>query len=107
MVYIHGGSFLFGGANKGVFDCVNFVTHAANRHTPIVAVNFNYRVGLGGFLASSTIKADLKRDGFEGVGNFGLYDQQVRLPSIGSIVTSPPLAATQATSPSTESPPEA
>ncbi|KAJ5245545.1 hypothetical protein N7489_005641 [Penicillium chrysogenum] len=75
MVYIHGGSFLFGGANKGVFDCVNFVTHAANRHTPIVAVNFNYRVGLGGFLASSTIKADLKRDGFEGVGNVTIYGE--------------------------------
>jgi hypothetical protein len=56
----------FGGANKGVFDGVNFVTHAATRNPPIVAVNFKYRVDLGGFLASSTIKADLERDGFKG-----------------------------------------
>ncbi|KAF4456137.1 hypothetical protein FALBO_15481 [Fusarium albosuccineum] len=79
MVYIHGGSFLFGGANKGVFDGVNFVTHAMSRNTPVVAVNFNYRVGLGGFLASAAIKTDLEQDGHQGVGNFGLYDQQVAL----------------------------
>lgn len=79
MVYIHGGSFLYGGGNKAVFDGVNFVTFAQQRQTPVVAVNFNYRVGLGGFLASHAIKADLARDGFKGVGNFGLYDQQVAL----------------------------
>ncbi|KAF4964249.1 hypothetical protein FSARC_7803 [Fusarium sarcochroum] len=88
MVYIHGGSFLFGGANKGVFDCVNLTTHAATRNTPIVAVNFNYRVGLGGFLASSAIKQDLERDGQEGVGNFGLYDQQVALRWVNRYITS-------------------
>ncbi|KAK7424323.1 hypothetical protein QQX98_000591 [Neonectria punicea] len=88
MVYIHGGSFLFGGANKGVFDSVNFVTHAAARNTPVVSVNFNYRVGLGGFLASSAIKADLERDGFQGVGNFGLYDQQVALRWVNHYIAS-------------------
>ncbi|KAM0414737.1 hypothetical protein ACHAPT_013428 [Fusarium lateritium] len=88
MVYIHGGSFLFGGANKGVFDSVNFVTHAVARNTPVVAVNFNYRVGLGGFLASSTIKADLERDGYKGVGNFGLYDQQVALKWVNRYIAS-------------------
>ncbi|KAM5377485.1 hypothetical protein ACJZ2D_004854 [Fusarium nematophilum] len=88
MVYIHGGSFLFGGANKGVFDSVNFVTHAVARNAPVVAVNFNYRVGLGGFLASSAIKADLERDGYQGVGNFGLYDQQVALRWVNRYIAS-------------------
>ncbi|RSL82898.1 hypothetical protein CEP51_004838 [Fusarium floridanum] len=88
MVYIHGGSLLFGGANKGVFDSVNFVTHAAARNTPVVSVNFNYRVGLGGFLASSAIKADLGRDGHQGFGNFGLYDQQVLLNWVNRYIAS-------------------
>lgn len=88
MVYIHGGSFLFGGANKGVFDGVNFVTHAVTRGSPVVAVAFNYRVGLGGFLASSAIKADLQADGHEGVGNFGLYDQQVALRWVNRYIAS-------------------
>lgn len=63
MVYIHGGSFLYGGANRPVFDGVNFLSHSVSRGTPVIAVNFNYRVGLSGFLASSAIKADLERDG--------------------------------------------
>ncbi|KAH7232657.1 hypothetical protein MRS44_011901 [Fusarium solani] len=88
MVYIHGGSLLFGGANKGVFDSVNFVTHAVARNTPVVSVNFNYRVGLGGFLASSAIKADLERDGYQGFGNFGLYDQQVLLHWVNRYIAS-------------------
>ena len=79
MVYIHGGSFLFGGANRSAFDLVNFVSYSLARGTPVVAVNFNYRVGLGGFLASAAVRSDLERDGYEGVGNFGLYDQQVAL----------------------------
>lgn len=88
MVYIHGGSFLYGGANRPVFDGVNFVSHSVARNTPVVAVNFNYRVGLGGFLASAAIKSDLERDGYEGVGNFGLYDQQVALQWVNRYIAS-------------------
>nr|CEG05071.1 unnamed protein product [Fusarium clavum] len=88
MLYIHGGSFLFGGANKGVFDCVNLATYAAERDTPVVAINFNYRVGLGGFLASAAIKADMERDGQKGVGNFGLYDQQVAFQWVNRYIAS-------------------
>ena len=88
MVYIHGGSFLFGGANRPAFDAVNFISHSLSRGTPVVAVNFNYRVGLGGFLASAAIKADLERDGYEGVGNFGLHDQQVALHWVNRYIAS-------------------
>ncbi|GAB1210246.1 hypothetical protein APSETT445_009037 [Aspergillus pseudonomiae] len=44
---------------------------------PIVYVNFNYRVGLGGFLASAAIQQELQQDGHQGCGNFGFTDQQV------------------------------
>lgn len=87
MLYIHGGSFLYGGANRSIFDGVNFVSHSLERGTPVIAINFNYRVGLGGFLASTAIKADLERDGFDGVGNFGLYDQQVAIHWVNRYVS--------------------
>ncbi|PYI21438.1 alpha/beta-hydrolase [Aspergillus violaceofuscus CBS 115571] len=76
-VYIHGGSLLYGGANLPIFDCVNLVSHSIKIGKPIVCVNFNYRVGLGGFLASQAIKQDLERDGHHGCGNFGFTDQLV------------------------------
>lgn len=79
MVYIHGGSFLFGGANRPVYDGVNFVSHSVKVGSPVIAINFNYRVGIGGFLASKAIRDDLAKDGHSGVGNFGLTDQQVAL----------------------------
>jgi carboxylesterase type B len=79
MVYIHGGSLVYGGANEPIFDGVNAVTYSMERKTPVVTVNLNYRVGYGGFLASEDIKADLTRDGHAGVGNFGITDQQVCL----------------------------
>jgi carboxylesterase type B len=77
MVYVHGGSLLYGGANLPVFDGVNLVSHSIKVGMPIVYVNFNYRVGLGGFLASAAIKEELQQDGHLGCGNFGLTDQQV------------------------------
>lgn len=79
MVWIHGGSFLFGSSTIPIYDMVNFVTYAAERGTPIIGVSINYRVGLFGFLASQSIKDDLTNDGFAGAGNFGLTDQQTAL----------------------------
>lgn len=75
--YVHGGSLLYGGANLAIFDSVNLVSHSLNLGKPIVAINFNYRVGLGGFLAGAAIQEELATDGFSGSGNFGLTDQQV------------------------------
>jgi carboxylesterase type B len=79
MVYVHGGSLLYGGANLPIFDAVNLVSLAVSESKPIVCVNFNYRVGLGGFLASKAIEEELHADGHEGCGNFGFTDQQVAL----------------------------
>ncbi|XHG09636.1 hypothetical protein AWENTII_012682 [Aspergillus wentii] len=76
-VYVHGGSLLYGGANLPIFDAVNLVSHSLRINQPIVCVNFNHRVGLGGFLASTAIKTELEQDGFQGCGNFGFTDQQI------------------------------
>lgn len=77
LVYIHGGSLLYGGANLPIFDAVNLVSHSIAIGQPIIVVNFNYRVGIGGFLAGDAIARELARDGFAGNGNFGFTDQQV------------------------------
>ncbi|PYI10914.1 alpha/beta-hydrolase [Aspergillus sclerotiicarbonarius CBS 121057] len=77
MVYVHGGSLLYGGANLPIFDAVNLVSQSIEMSMPIICVNFNYRIGLGGFLASEAIRRELHEDGFEGRGNFGFTDQQV------------------------------
>lgn len=79
MVWIHGGSFIFGAATHPGYDMVNLVSFSNARGTPIVGVSINYRVGLFGFLASAAIRDDLAKDGFKGVGNFGLTDQQTAL----------------------------
>lgn len=79
IVWIHGGAFVFGGANHAGYDCTRLVSYSVARDTPVVIVTFNYRVGLGGFLASKDIQNDLAKDGHSGIGNFGLYDQQLAL----------------------------
>lgn len=76
-LYVHGGSLLYGGANLPIFDAVNLVSQSLEVDRPIVCVNFNYRVGLGGFLASKALRDELRADGLQGCGNFGFTDQQV------------------------------
>lgn len=87
LLFIHGGSFLFGGANRPAYDMVNLVTHSVNTNSPVIAVTFNYRVGLLGFLASKAIGEDLKKDGFEGNGNFGLTDQQLAIKWVETYIS--------------------
>lgn len=77
LVYVHGGSLLYGGSYLAIFDAVRLVSQSVKEGRPIVVINFNYRVGLGGFLASTAIANELSRDGFEGCGNFGFTDQQI------------------------------
>ncbi|KAK1147552.1 hypothetical protein N8T08_000894 [Aspergillus melleus] len=87
-VYVHGGSLLYGGANLPIFDAVNLVSHSIKIGKPIVCVNFNYRVGLGGFLASEAIRKELHRDGHHGCGNFGFTDQQVAFEWVQRYISS-------------------
>lgn len=86
LAWIHGGSLLFGSANYGIYDAVNLVSHSVRIGWPVVVVSFNYRLGLGGFLASSKIGEELKADGFEGNGNFGFTDQKVAMEWIQAYI---------------------
>lgn len=76
-VYVHGGSLLYGGANLPIFDAVNLVSRSLEIGLPIICVNFNYRIGIGGFLAGDAVARELKQDGCAGSGNFGFTDQKV------------------------------
>jgi carboxylesterase type B len=76
-VYVHGGSLLYGGANLPIFDAVNLVSRSIEIGLPIICVNFNYRIGIGGFLAGEAVARELQQDGYAGSGNFGFTDQKV------------------------------
>ncbi|KAJ5098808.1 para-nitrobenzyl esterase [Penicillium argentinense] len=88
LIWIHGGSLLYGSANYGMYDAVNFVSHSVEIGWPVLVVNFNYRLGLGGFLASEQISEELKRDGFAGNGNFGFTDQKVASEWVAKYIAS-------------------
>ncbi|KXJ87449.1 Alpha/Beta hydrolase protein, partial [Microdochium bolleyi] len=79
IIYVHGGAFCFGSGGTANNDGAHFAGYSAKRGTPCIYISINYRLGLGGFLASQAIKDELARDGFAGVGNFALTDQQVAL----------------------------
>lgn len=87
MVYVHGGSLLYGGANLPIFDGVNLVSLGVSEDKPFICLSFNYRVGLGGFLASKAIRDELHADGHQGCGNFGFTDQQVALQWVQRYIT--------------------
>ncbi|KAK3297719.1 Alpha/Beta hydrolase protein [Chaetomium fimeti] len=67
VVYVHGGGF-----NKGHGTERNMASFVAWADAPMVAVNFNYRVGALGFLPSDVTAR-------EGLLNLGLRDQQMLL----------------------------
>lgn len=87
MAWIHGGSLIFGSANYSIYDGVNLVSQSIAIRSPIVMVSFNYRLGLGGFLASSKIAEELKEDGFAGNGNFGFTDQKIAMDWIQKYIS--------------------
>ncbi|UPK97093.1 hypothetical protein LCI18_008028 [Fusarium solani-melongenae] len=86
--WVHGGSLLFGSSNEPIFDGVNLVSHSIAIGRPIVFVSMNYRIGLGGFLASEAIRDELSREGHQGCGNFGFTDQQVAFEWITTYISS-------------------
>lgn len=88
MPLCNGYRLIFGGGNRSIFDGVNLVSRSVALGKPVVAINMNYRVGFGGFLASKDILNDMKRDGLPGVGNWGLTDQQTALAWVQKYVSS-------------------
>ncbi|KAL4886183.1 Alpha/Beta hydrolase protein [Aspergillus karnatakaensis] len=87
LLWLHGGAFTIGGNHLPVYDGANLASWAAERGTPTVFIHPNYRIGHGGFLASSDIKADLERDGHSGAGNFGFTDQMLALEWVQTYIT--------------------
>ena len=79
MVYIHGGAYWFGGNFAPIYDVAALVSHSVKMGQPLLVLSINYRLALGGFLASRQIKEELFNDGHGGNGNFALLDQQVAL----------------------------
>jgi len=86
MTFIHGGSFIYGSGNRSVYDLGKLVARSISIGKPVIGVNFNYRVGFCGFLASRQIHDDLKADGLPGNGNFGFTDQILALEWISKYV---------------------
>lgn len=50
LVFIHGGAFFLGSANRPYYDATNFMRHGLQRGTPFIYVGINYRLGALGFL---------------------------------------------------------
>ncbi len=66
MVWIHGGSNTYGGADEVPYDGANLARRG------VVVVTFNYRLGILGFLAHPALTAESPN---RSSGNYGLLDQ--------------------------------
>lgn len=77
LVWIHGGSFIYGSSRS--FDGAAFV--AASSKAPMVTVTFNYRLNSLGFLPSTIFDE-------EGLLNLGLRDQRLFLEFVNKYVAS-------------------
>ena len=68
MVFIHGGSYGWGGSSDPLYDGHYFVY----RHKEVVLVTINYRIGIFGFIDFSKVKGG---EAYRESGNLGLLDQ--------------------------------
>jgi carboxylesterase type B len=72
LVFIHGGAFFLGSANRPYYDPSNLVQHGIQRGTPFIMVGINYRLGILGFMYSPSTFGLIPE-------NNGLYDQDLAL----------------------------
>lgn len=72
LVFIHGGAFFLGSANRPYYDPTNLTLHGMQRGTPFIMVSMNYRLGILGFMHSPET-GDLIPS------NNGLHDQDLAL----------------------------
>ena len=68
MVFIHGGSYGWGGTSDPIYDGYNLV----NKFSDIILVTVEYRLGLLGFIDFSSVKGG---EEYKTSGNLGLLDQ--------------------------------
>ena len=72
LVFIHGGAFFLGSANRPYYDPTNLTLHGVQRGTPFIMVSINYRLGILGFMHSPSTSGLIPE-------NNGLYDQDLAL----------------------------
>lgn len=77
MVFIHGGSYGYGGTSDPIYDGQNFV----EAHPDIVLVTITYRVGIMGFIDFSFVEGS---EGYEDSPNLGILDQIMALRYINN-----------------------
>lgn len=80
MVFIHGGNYANGSAYD--VDVESLVRQSVEAEAPIVAVTFNYRIGVFGFLAHSALS--FGRTPLETSGLYALEDQRMALRFVRS-----------------------
>ena len=72
LVFIHGGAFFLGSANRPYYDPTNLMLHGIQRGTPFIMVSINYRLGILGFIHSPETGGLIPE-------NNGLHDQDLAL----------------------------
>lgn len=72
LVFIHGGAFFLGSANRPYYDPTNLVLHGIQRGTPFLMIGINYRLGILGFMHSPETSGLMPE-------NNGLHDQDLAL----------------------------
>jgi carboxylesterase type B len=72
LVFIHGGAYFLGSANRPYYNPTNLVRHAIQSDKPVIFVGMNYRLGALGFLHCAGA-GDLVPE------NNGLHDQNLAL----------------------------
>ena len=77
MVFIHGGSFTWGGTADPLYEGTNLL----KSHTDIILITINYRVGILGFINLSILE---NGDKYNKSGNLGILDQICALEWIHS-----------------------
>ncbi|KAJ3714640.1 Alpha/Beta hydrolase protein [Lentinula guzmanii] len=82
MVWVHGGDDR-GHGSSWVYDGGALVGKSILVGKPVILVTFNFRIGLFGFAAGP----QLREDGQESVGNYGLRDQRILLEWLHNYIT--------------------
>ncbi len=72
MVFIHGGSYGWGGTTDPLYDAQNFV----KEHNDVIFVTINYRIGIMGFMDFTQVEGG---EAYKTSGNLGLLDQKCAL----------------------------